>query len=195
MAELIRAFIAIELDDAQHRALAEVQARLQRDRAASRVRWVAPENIHLTLKFLGDVDAAKMVALQRALADVCASTPPFALRIAGVGAFPDTPRPTVIWVGVSGEVERAALLAQEIDAACAALGFAREARAFSPHVTLGRVQRDAARGDRQKIGALIANAQVGELGALRVERLAVMKSELRPSGSIYTRLAALELKE
>ncbi len=188
MAELIRTFIAIELDAAHHRALTALQARLKRDRAARGVRWVAPENIHLTLKFLGDLESSRLPDLQRAVADVCAGTAPFALRISGAGAFPNPQRPNVIWVGISGDLERAAMLAQEIDAACAALGFAREARAFSPHLTLGRVQRDAALGDRQKIGAMIANANVGELGALRVERIAVMKSELRPGGSVYTRL-------
>ncbi len=194
MAELIRTFIAIELDDAHHRALADLQARLKRDHAARGVRWVAPENIHLTLKFLGDVESSRLLDLQRAVADVCASTAPFTLRIAGAGAFPDTRRPNVVWVGISGEVERAAMLAQEIDEACAALGFAREARTFSPHLTLGRVRRDAAMGDRQKIGAMMANANVGELGELRVERVSMMKSELRPGGSVYTRLLGVELK-
>lgn len=194
MAEPIRTFLAIELDDAHHRALANLQAQLQRERAARYVRWVAPENIHLTLKFLGDVESSRLPDLQRAVAKVCASAVPFALKISGAGAFPNTQRPNVIWVGVSGEVERAARSAQEIDEACAALGFAREARPFSPHLTLGRVQRDAAMGDRQKIGAMIVSANVGELGVLRVERIAMMKSELRAGGSLYTRLAALELR-
>ncbi len=194
MAELIRTFLAIELDDAHHRALADLQAQLQRDHAARGVRWVAPENIHLTLKFLGDVDAAQMAALQRAAADACAGTAPFTLRIAGAGAFADTRRPNIVWVGISGEVERAARLAQKIDDVCTALGFAREARPFSPHLTLGRVKRDAPPFDRRSIGEMIVNAQVGALGELRVERVSVMKSELRPGGSVYTRLLGIELK-
>ena len=194
MAELIRTFLAIELDDAHHRALADLQARLQRERAARYVRWVAPENIHLTLKFLGDVDATQMAALQRAAMDACAGSAPIILRIAGAGAFPGTRRPNVVWIGISGEVERAARLAQKIDDACAALGFAREARPFSPHLTLGRVKRDAPLFDRRSIGEMIVNAQVGALGELRVERVSVMKSELRPGGSVYTRLLGVELK-
>jgi 2'-5' RNA ligase len=194
MAESIRTFIAIEFGDEHHRALTDLQARLKRESATARaVRWVAPENIHLTLKFLGDVESGRMPDLQRAVVDACAGSAPFTLRIAGAGAFPSMQRPNVVWVGVSGEIERAALLAQKIDDVCAALGFARDARAFSPHLTLGRVKRDASSSDRRGIGEMIANAQVGNLGEVRVEHVGVMKSELHPGGSVYTQLATVEL--
>lgn len=202
MAELIRTFIAIELEEAQHRALRDVQTRLKRELATAKtagssaardVRWVAPDNIHLTLKFLGDVDAAIMPSLQQAIADACAGIAPFSLNIAGAGAFPNTRRPNVIWVGVGGEVDRATELAQRIDEACAALSFACEERPFSPHLTLGRVKRDARPSDRQFIGEMIANAQVDHLGELPVEHVSMMKSELHPSGSVYTRLAEIRL--
>jgi 2'-5' RNA ligase len=192
--ETIRAFIAIELTDALHRALSAVHAQFKRDRAARLVRWVAPENIHVTLKFLGDVDAERMPALQRALADACADTAPFTLTIGGAGAFPNTRRPNVVWIGARGQIEIAARLAQKIDDACAALGFAREARPFAAHLTLGRVKRDASPSERQLIGAMIENAQVADLGELRVERVSVMKSELKPGGSAYSRLHVVELQ-
>lgn len=193
MSEPIRTFVAIELDDAHYRALADLQGRFKRDHAARAVRWVAPGNIHLTLKFFGDVDAAAMPAVQRAVADACAGIAPFLLRIAGAGAFPNTQRPNVVWVGISGEIERAALLARKIDDACAALGFAREGRAFSPHLTLGRVQRDASPADRRAIGEMIVNAQVGDMGEWPAKRVSVMKSELKPGGSVYSRMATVEL--
>ena len=202
MAELIRTFIAIELEETHHRALRDLQTRLNRELATAKtagsstardMRWVAPDNIHLTLKFLGDVDAAMMPTLKQAIADACAGTAPFTLNISGVGAFPNTRRPNVIWVGVGGDVERATELAQKIDDACAALGFAREERPFSPHLTLGRVKRDARPSDRQFIGEMIVNAPVSHLGELRAERVSVMKSELRPGGSVYTRLAEIQL--
>lgn len=192
--ETIRTFIAIELTDALQRALADAQTKFQRDRAARAVRWVAPENIHITLKFLGDVDAAQMPALQRAIADACAGFAPFALTIGGAGAFPNTRRPNVVWIGARGQIEIAARLAQQIDDACVALGFAREARLFTPHLTLGRVQRDASPNERQQIGALIERTQIGDLGNLRVERVSIMKSELKPGGSVYSRLAEIELQ-
>ncbi len=194
MAEPIRTFIAIELDDALHRALADLQAQLKRERAARYIRWVAPANIHVTLKFLGDVDADRIPALQRAIIDACIDTPPFTLTLSDVGTFPNNRRPNVVWVGASGQVETAARLANKIDDACTTLGFAREDRPFMPHLTLGRVKRDASPNDRQFVGEMITNAKVDALGDLRIERVSVVKSELRPGGSVYTRLYAVELK-
>jgi RNA 2',3'-cyclic 3'-phosphodiesterase len=193
MADRIRTFIAIELGQAHHRALRELQLRFKRSSAASSVRWVAPENIHLTLKFLGDIDADAMPALQTAAAGACVGIEPFELSLKGAGAFPNTRRPNVVWVGLGGRVECVVLLAQRLDDACAALGLPRDDRPFSPHLTLGRLKREANPGDRQMVGELIDRAAIGELGLLQVERVSVMKSELHPSGSIYTRLAAVEL--
>lgn len=193
MGEQIRTFVAIELDDAIRRALGEVQKRLKQDRAAQLVRWVAPESIHITLKFLGDVDAHALPALQNAIANACIGTPPFALSIAGLGAFPNTRRPNVVWVGTAGQLDMVAQLAKKIDDACATLGFAREERAFTVHLTLGRLKRDASTNGRAMVGPLIEHAQVGTLGELRVDRVCLMKSELRPSGSVYTRLAEIQL--
>ena len=194
MKEPIRTFIAIELDDALRRALGNVQAQLQRDRAARLVRWVQPASIHITLKFLGDVNADRLPALERAMADACAGTPPFSLALAGLGAFPNTRRPNVIWVGANGQVDVAAQLAQKIDAACVALGFAPEERPFAPHLTLGRVKRDASIPERQLIGAMIDATKVETLGELKIDHVSVMKSELRPSGSVYTCLDTINLK-
>lgn len=194
MAEQIRTFIAIELDEAQKRSLGDLQARLKREHGSISVRWTAAENIHLTLKFLGDVDAEKMPALQSAVANACSGTPPFALHLDGVGAFPNLNRPNVVWVGIQGDVVIASGLAQKLDDACAALGYAREERPFSPHLTLGRVKRDASTRERQSIGEMLAKTQAHELGEFRVERVSVMKSELRPGGSVYTRLNSFDLK-
>jgi len=192
--ETIRTFIAIELTDALHRALADAEAQFERDRAARFVRWVAPENIHITLKFLGDVDTDRMSDLPRALADACVGIAPFMLTIDGAGAFPNLRRPNVVWIGARGQIEIAAHLSQKIDAACAALGFAREERPFAPHLTLGRVKRDASPSERQLVGAMIENVKIGDLGELRVERVSVMKSELKPTGSVYSRLHVIELQ-
>jgi len=194
MAEQIRTFIAIELDEEHNRALDDVQAQFKRERVGRYVRWVAPENIHLTLKFIGNADADKMPSVQRAIADACTGIAPFMLSIAGVGVFPNARRPNVIWVGMGGQVEIAARLAQKIEDACAALGFAREDRPFTPHLTLGRVKRDASTNDRRLIGEMIESVKVGALGELRVAHVSVMKSVLQPTGSVYTRLYAIGLK-
>ena len=193
MTEPIRTFVAIELTDVLHHALSDAQAQFKRDRAARSVRWVAPENIHITLKFLGDVDADRMPALQRALTDACAGSAPFTLTIGGAGAFPNPRHPNVVWIGARGQTEIAAQLAQKIDEACFALGFPREERPFSPHLTLGRVKRDTLPSERQLVGGMIEHAQIGDLGNLRVERVSVMMSEVKPGGSVYTRLAEIPL--
>ncbi|MBI5033627.1 MAG: RNA 2',3'-cyclic phosphodiesterase [Chloroflexi bacterium] len=193
MADLIRSFIAIELDDAIRRALGDVPAKLKAERAAKSVRWTAPESIHITLKFLGDVDAGRLPALQNAIAEASKGIPPFALTLRGIGAFPNTRRPNIVWVGAEGQVEIATELAQKIEDACAALGFAREDRLFTPHLTIGRVKRDASPNDRRFIGEMIDRAQVGMLGELHVDHVSLMKSELRPTGSVYTRLSVVQL--
>jgi len=193
MGEPIRTFIAIELNDALHHALGEVQHRLQREPAARLIRWVAPSSIHITLKFLGDVEANQLPALHDALVKACEDTPPFVLTLAGLGAFPNTKRPNNLWVGATGHVEVAAQLAQKIDAACTALGFPRETRPFTTHLTLGRVKKDVSPSERASIGAMVEAMRVNALGDLRVDHVSVMKSELRPRGSVYTRLYAIEL--
>lgn len=194
MAEMIRTFIAIELDEATRRAIGETQARLKRDRAAMGVRWVAPDSIHITLKFLGDVAAARMDELHGAVACACTGVAPFALTLDGIGAFPNTRRPNVVWVGASGDVAIASQLAEQIEDACEMLGYAREDRAFTPHLTLGRVKRDASPSDRQALGKLIEQTQVGKLGTLAVTHINVMQSELHPGGSVYTCLKEISLR-
>jgi len=193
MTEIIRTFIAIDLSDEHRAALDRVQMQFKAERASRYVRWVAPSSIHLTLKFLGDVETAQMPALFQAVTDACVGIAPFTLQVSGAGAFPNTRRPNVVWVGVQGEVERATVLAKKIKEACAALGFPREDRAFSPHLTLGRVKRETSSNDRRLVGEMIEQANVGDLGEIHVAQVNVIKSELRMTGSIYTRLHEVRL--
>ncbi len=193
MAEQIRTFIAIELEEAQRSALAQAQARLKGFSAGRLVRWVAPESIHLTIKFLGGVDAGMIPALERAVQTASAQIPPFDLTIGGIGAFPNPRRARVVWVGLSGQTLMAEQLAGRLEAECGALGFAREERPFSPHLTLGRVKRETRPSDLPLVGEMIEKAGVGELGQLHVSHVSIMKSDLRPTGSVYTQLAAIPL--
>ncbi len=194
MAEQVRTFIAIELGEGEHRALGKLQEQLKGERAAKYVRWVAPDNIHLTLKFLGGVEGGMIPAVERALVDACSGITPFHLTLGGLGAFPNTRRPNVIWVGIGGDVEKTTRLAEQIDGACQSLGFAREARPFSPHLTLGRVKRDSRPADQQYVGEMIAKTKVGQLSEFDVTTVTLMKSDLRPTGSVYTQLFVVDLK-
>jgi RNA 2',3'-cyclic 3'-phosphodiesterase len=194
MANLIRTFIAVELDEATRNAIGDVQAQWQGERVGRAVRWVAPDNIHITLKFLGDVAADRMSELQSTVVNACASIPAFTLKISGAGAFPNTRRPNNVWIGVDGDVKVLERLANQIEEACAAIGYAREDRPFTAHLTLGRVQRDASPSDRRALGEMIERTRVGELSVLRVASVNVMKSELRPGGSVYSQLASVNLQ-
>jgi 2'-5' RNA ligase len=191
--EKIRTFIAIELPAEIKRALTDAQADLKRERAARYVRWVAPDGIHLTLKFLGDVERVRLPEITRVLADVCAHYPPLHLHLASLGAFPNTRRPNNLWVGVTGDTDTLARLATEIEDALAHLGFEREGRAFSPHLTLGRVKKEARGADQQFVGEMVKASQISPNGNFRAGVVSLMQSVLKPSGAEYTQLAEFAL--
>jgi len=182
----LRVFIAAELDDAVRGELKRVQQQLKGERAAQLVRWVAPQNIHLTFKFSGNTPETKIPSLKEAISHAAADGAPFVLTVRGLGCFPNTRRPNNIWVGLEGDVARATLLAQRIEEECAARGFARDERGFTPHLTLGRVRREAANHDRAAIGELVKNFPITSFGTLQVDALYLIQSDLQPSGPIYT---------
>ena len=148
--------------------------------------WVAPDNVHLTLKFLGNVETARLGEIERALAAAAATRAAFDLDIHGLGAFPTRLRPRVLWAGVGAGAAEAAGVAAAVDEALAALGFAREARPFAAHVTLGRVREP--RANPRLAEALDAGAPFGRQ---RVARVSLVRSELSPRGARYTELAGL----
>ena len=185
----IRAFVAVELNAAAREAVGRVMSDL-RAAAGDGVRWVRPEGIHLTLKFLGDIDVDSAPAISTALDRCAASVSPFSLTLEGVGAFPNLRRPRVIWVGLGGALEPLTVLQQSVERELEALGFARERRAFTPHLTLGRVRDGASRQQIRALSEAVAGASVGRDVDIPVRELSLMKSDLRPTGAVYTRLHA-----
>ncbi len=184
----MRLFIALNLPQ-------EERARLERDTRALRaarlpVRWVAGDALHLTLKFLGEVPDARVGEVEKAMTDVAADFPPFRLELGGLGAFPNVRSPRVVWVGVQAPPELGRL-AGVLEDAMAGLGFPRENRPYSPHLTLGRAERDARAGDFRALAALAAafsfHAQVEARSA------DLMRSHLSPRGARYERLLAAPL--
>ena len=154
------------------------------------VAWVAPGNLHLTLKFLGAVPEERIEAIAGALSTSAPDLHPFEARIRGLGAFPSAVKPRVIWAGVHDGAAEMTTLAGRVDAALAPLGFAREERPFSPHVTLGRVRqprRDPA------LAEALAGAIAREFGRMRVPGAFLMRSELSPRGARYSELAKVPL--
>lgn len=190
--EPVRAFIAIELPDPVRAALARLQDGLKATRTTS-VKWVDPKGIHLTIKFLGNVDAGEIPELSRVLREAVRGTVPFRLKLENTGAFPNIRAPRVIWVGVGGEAEHLFTLHKKVEQALKPLGFAPENRAFSPHLTLGRVREGAQPNELRRLGEGIAASKTeGEI-FFSVDSLNLMRSQLTREGAIYSCLASFKL--
>lgn len=167
---------------------AELGTEIGRLRAVARdVAWVAESNLHVTLKFLGVVDEARVGAITEALGAAVSAASAFDVAIRGLGAFPTSSRPRVIWAGLPGAPALAAL-AGEVDRALAELGFPRESRPFAAHVTLGRV-----REPRRNPALAEALLRPVDVGRMTVTRVSLMRSDLHPRGARYTELAGLRL--
>jgi 2'-5' RNA ligase len=186
----IRAFIAIAITPVMRAQLAAVQEALRA--AGADVGWVRPDGIHVTLKFLGEVEVARCAAIEEALSRAVAGQAPFALHLAGVGVFPSARAPRIIWAGVMAGAEPLTAIAAEIEAAMVPLGFPPESRPFRPHLTLGRVKPP--HGGESLRAGLVQCAQ-RDFGAVPVTECGLYRSDLTPQGAHYTRLHAAQLGE
>lgn len=189
---LLRAFIAVEIPPHIQQAIHKATSNLRSELGAA-IRWVSPENIHLTLKFLGDISPAQVDALTQMLRAQADSVPAFDVEVGGLGSFPDVKRARVLWVGLHAPAELAAL-SRGIESACARLGYESEKRGFSPHLTIGRARQDASAADTQKIRRALEAATIDSLGAVRVDSVHLFKSDLKRSGAVYTKLFSAPLK-
>lgn len=192
-----RVFIAIELPSPILVKIAELQERMKSNLPSGLVRWVRPEGIHLTLKFLGEVPVAQIEAISESMQAACSSHAPFTFSVGGMGCFPDLRRPNVVWVGVEEPSGALSRLHDDIERAMAPLGFPPEGRKFSPHLTLGRVKggrldSPAGAGALQALGDSVARARVS-LGQVQATSVSLMRSDLLPGGAVYTELATAEL--
>ncbi len=190
---VVRAFIAVDLADEVLARLAQVIDRLRREIGEQTVRWVPPENIHLTLKFLGDVSVKNLPLVQDALRQEVAGRRAFALSAGGLGAFPKLSRPRVLWVGVEAPDELFSLQ-RNIEMHMERLGYAREGRPFAAHLTLGRVARSAGAADVRRVAQAVQEHKLGFVGVSQVEAVHLFRSDLRPGGAVYTRLFSVPLE-
>jgi 2'-5' RNA ligase len=176
----MRLFIAVNLPSEVRQRLAAVQDRLRS--AQADVSWVRAENMHATLKFLGETEESRLDRIRPALVEVARGKAPFPIRVSGLGSFGGRV-PRVVWVGIEAGAEPLSGLAKDVEAAMARLGFPREKRGFSAHLTLGRVRspRNAA-----ALLAALGQADAGPFGTVVVTQFDLMQSELRPTGSVYT---------
>lgn len=189
----LRLFIAIELSDVLRAELKRAQKQIQDEFArvsvSHRIRWAAPQNIHLTLRFLGNSNRTHVPALQDALTQVATRFAPIELSARGLGCFPNARRPNTIWCGLDGDTNTTALLAQQIETATCALGFARDERGFTPHLTIGRIERKATNAERAAMGEIVKNFPAQTFGSVRADAIYLIASDLRPQGPLYTILS------
>jgi len=191
-ASVVRAFIAVDLSPETRKGLEQVSAELKRRIPGGALRWVPVENIHLTLKFLGDVSVTNIDVLNKIIDAVAALHHSFDISIGGIGAYPRILHPRVIWVGMEAPSELPAIQ-HGLEIETARIGYAPEERPFSPHLTLGRVSRNASGQEIHQISEVLKTYKVGFLGVTRVESLHLFRSDLNPGGAVYTRLHSAQL--
>jgi 2'-5' RNA ligase len=192
--EQIRSFIAIELPDEVKKALGELQARLRVERQPG-VKWVDPYGIHLTLKFLGNIATSQISAITGAVEEAGQDLSPFMLEISGLGVFPNFKRVRVVWVGMGGDISRLKLLQQRIESNLVPLGFARESRPFTPHLTMARVKERVSPAEQQRFGQLIADTRLDTTPQFTVRSISLMRSQLTTEGAIYHQIGTINLKK
>lgn len=185
--EFMRTFIALELPVGLKAGLARMQKTFMQKTAG--VKWVRPESIHLTLKFLGATSMEKAAEVCGVLDSLTRDVAPFSFDVTGIGAFPNSRNPKVIWAGMQVE-DRLKAFHQELETALACIGFAAEDRPFAPHLTLGRVRDGLARKD---IAGLIEQFNSEPFGRFEADRIIFFKSELKPSGPVYKAIKDITL--
>ena len=185
--ETVRSFIALRLSPEIQQELGRVQADLKK--AEADVKWVKPEGIHLTLKFLGSVSLELIEEIKKALDALVKNHRPFTLKISGLGAFPKIEHPRVIWVGIEQGKEQSIKLAKGLEQGLIKHGFLPEKRSFKPHLTLGRVRSPH---NRDQLKKLLQSVSV-TAKTMPAEKLILFKSTLTPQGAIYAPLHEAKL--
>jgi 2'-5' RNA ligase len=191
---LLRAFIAIELSIPVCDAIQKQTDRLRQTLGNDFVRWVPTQNMHLTLKFLGDTSTSHLDFLKQMLVRETESHRQFDLQLGGLGSFPTRRNPRLLWIGIHAPSNLTSLQ-RSIEAGASRLGYKEEDRAFSPHLTIGRARQNASLSELQKIRAALDIIQLGNISIARVDSVHLFKSDLQPGGSIYIKLFSVPLSK
>lgn len=189
---LLRTFIAVDIPPAIQKTI-QYKIEMLRKAIGNSIRWVPVQNIHLTLKFLGDVsqnDVDKLTQMLRTESDTLAS---FDITIGGLGSFPNSKRARVVFIRTQAPAELDALQ-RGIESATTRLGFEADTRPFSPHLTVGRVRDHITAPEQEKIRKILEETKIDSVGTARVDSIHLYKSELKPGGSVYTKLFSAPLK-
>jgi 2'-5' RNA ligase len=190
---LLRAFIAVEIPLELRQTVCHATSDLQK-KIGSLVRWVPMENMHLTLKFLGDISPSNVEMLTQMLHAEADLLSCFDLRFDGLGSFPNLKRPRVLYIGIQAPATLKTLQ-RGIESASRRLGYESEERGFSPHLTIGRVKQNVTATEQQTIRRALEETKIDSLGMARVDSVHLYKSDLKPTGSVYTRLYSAPFKK
>lgn len=193
----MRTFVAVELPDAVKRSVIARQRRLQQQLreggVADCVHWTPEDNLHLTLRFLGDTTDDQFTQLTRLFTLAANCVPPFALAVQKLGCFPNFRRPNIVWLDFSGDLTPLLRLQQSIETAVQSAGFAPEARAYTPHLTIGRAHKSAANPDLERAGDVLRQLSLtspqgsqSPASGFTVDHVAFVESDLRREGPVYT---------
>ena len=192
MTGTIRAFVAVEPSAAMKRELARLIGKLGSDGTLG-LRLTRPESVHLTLSFLGDIRTDSVSPIIESLTAAVCALRPFEIGLGPPGFFPKRGSPRVLWVGLSGNLPELAALQDRVAGSLAALGFAQERRAFSPHLTIGRFRTGTSELLRRRGAKTLLSTGIPTDVSMRVEEIGLIRSRLLPGGAVYERLASIPL--
>jgi RNA 2',3'-cyclic 3'-phosphodiesterase len=190
----IRSFVAVEMPPDVKQELGKIQIFL-RQAAACPAKWVAPESIHLTLSFLGEISPAQVEAVKGVMDKIAVASPVFNLSLDHVGAFPNLRQPQTVWVGIQGDMEILSRLHKNLEESLRVTGYKPEDRAFKPHLTLARVRDEASVQARQSLGEALVRVPGVKSGIISVTEISMFESELTRSGPMYTRLHRAKINQ
>lgn len=190
----MRTFLAINLSSTLDEKIEQLMTDLSDEFPAGTIRWSDPNNIHLTLKFLGQVEEQKIEAIAARCAEIAARSAGFDLEVGGFGAFPNVARPRVLWVGIREDSGELARLQLGLEQALEALDFEPDRKGFTPHITLGRLRKGTKPAAQKRIAEAAQRIRVPVLGAVGVDELVLYKSTLGPDGAVHEVLRRFELE-
>jgi 2'-5' RNA ligase len=190
--EQVRSFIAIELPRNIKRELEQIQYKIKQGGYAG-IKWVNPEGIHVTLKFLGNISSEQIIEISKVLDEATQEMSLFHLEIASLGAFPNLRQPRVLWVAINGEIAKLSRLQQRIDSLLTSCGFLKESRPFVPHLTLARLKDSISPEEKRKIGVFIKSLQLEADFPFDAKAVSLMRSQLMLTGAVYSCLFTAKL--
>lgn len=188
MPQMVRTFIAAHIPDNHRRQIGEFQQRLKR--FGGDIRWVKPESIHITLKFLGEIDIEMVDAVADAVGNACMNRDAFEIQIVGCGSFPNQHRPRVLWMGIKKGGETLSECAKAIEENLVPLGFKKEKRSYTAHLTLGRVK--SPRGISETVSKMMDESF--SMDPFVIDSFSLMQSDLQKTGAVYTALRHIKLQ-